>query len=257
MTHPGGDEQPENALTVLREMTSAAQGVRTGTLVVVSASGNLVSHRVWCALVEGELYVAVSPQSPASQSLRDDGRMCLLLDGAGPDDTVTGSAVAAPANDLIKPALQRLATGEPATRRIFHITPLPIAPAEAIEDPADRRLLVQHIFSDLPRSVAGVMARRLRYMTFNEGDVVIQQGTAGDNFFIVVDGEVEVVREDSASGPELLTTLGPGESFGETALLLNTPRTATVRARTPLRVLSLDKRTFDQVVLLSGEEDAR
>jgi CRP-like cAMP-binding protein len=54
----------------------------------------------------------------------------------------------------------------------------------------------------------------------------------------------------------VLTTLGPGESFGEAALLLNTLRTATVRARTPLRVLALDRSTFEQVVLLTGQEDS-
>jgi Cyclic nucleotide-binding domain len=252
-----GGAQPENALSVLQSMSTATQGIRTGTLVVVSNDENLASHRVWCALVDGELFLAVAQASAASQSLRDDGRVCLLLEGAGPDETVTGTAELAPEADLAKPVLVRLAAGAPAARQIFRITPLPVAPADALDDPADRRLMVQHIFSDLPRTIAGVMARRLRYQTFDPGEIVIQQGTEGDNFFIVVDGEVDVVREDTSSDPEVLTTLGPGESFGETALLLNTPRTATVRARTALRVLSLDKHTFDQVVLLSGEEDAR
>jgi CRP-like cAMP-binding protein len=100
------------------------------------------------------------------------------------------------------------------------------------------------------------MAHRLRYLSFEAGQTVIQQGSKGDQFFIVVDGEVDVIEEHAGEPGKLLTTLGPGESFGEAALLLNTPRTATVRARTPLRVLALDKRTFEQVVLLSGESDA-
>ncbi|HEV7215432.1 MAG TPA: cyclic nucleotide-binding domain-containing protein, partial [Chloroflexota bacterium] len=208
---------PENALSVLHGMSAASQGIRTGTLVVVSSTKELVSYRVWCALVDGELFLAVAQASPASRSLHEDGRVCLLLEGAGPEETVTGAASPASDADLSRPALQRLAAGPPAARQIFRVTPLPVAPLDALEDPADRRLMVQHIFSDLPRTVAGVMARRLRYQMFGPGDIVIQQGTEGDHFFIVVDGEVEVVREDAHSGAELLTTLGPGESFGETA----------------------------------------
>jgi CRP-like cAMP-binding protein len=95
----------------------------------------------------------------------------------------------------------------------------------------------------------------LRYETFDAGEIVIKQGAAADRFFIVVEGEVDVLEERDA-GVRPVSVLGPGESFGEGALLLNTTRTATVRARTPLRVLSLDRHTFQQVLLLITEADA-
>ena len=59
------------------------------------------------------------------------------------------------------------------------------------------------------------------------GDVVIRQGDEGDNFYVVDDGQFEVfVNEKKA------VEIGPGGSFGELALMYNTPRAATVKALT-------------------------
>src|SRR5579871_1811530 len=231
---------PEGPLSVLAEMSASVQGVRTGTLVAVSPDGAPLPQRVWCAEVAGVLYLAVPPGSPAARHLTDDGRVCLLLGGGdSEEETVTGRADPVPTSDESEPALAKLAGRASTARKLFRVTPTPLAPPEAMEDPSDRRLLVQHMFSDLPRTVARAMAHRLRYSAFEAGEVIVRQGSKGDNFFIVVDGEVDVVEERPGEPERLLTTLGPGESFGETALLLNTPRTATVRARTPLRVLTL------------------
>jgi hypothetical protein len=252
--HAGGMDGP---LSVLAETNTLEQGVRTGTLVAVSPDGAPLPQRVWCADVNGTLYLAVQPGSPASRHLADDGRVCLLLGGGETEEeTITGHAEPVGLKEDGDPVLARLAGSASIPRRLFRVTPAPLAPPEAVEDPSDRRLLVQHMFSDLPRTVARAMAHRLRYQAFEAGDVVIRQGSKGDQFFIVVDGEVDVVEEHPGGAEHFLTTLGPGESFGEAALLLNTPRTATVRARTPLRVLALDKHTFEQVVLLSSESDA-
>lgn len=248
---------PDGPLTVLAEMSATAQGVRTGTLVAVSPDGAPLPQRVWCAEVHGVLYLAVQPGSPAARHLAEDGRVCLLLGGGEvEEETITGHADPVADRDIDQPALARLVGRASTARKLYRVSPTPLAPPEALEDPSDRRLLVQHMFSDLPRTVARAMAHRLRYQAYNVGDVVVRQGGKGDNFFIVVDGEVDVIEEGPEGREQLLTTLGPGESFGEAALLLNTPRTATVRARTALRVLTLDKHTFEQVVLLSGESDA-
>lgn len=254
---PSPPAGPEGPLTVLADMNATVQGVRTGTLVAVSPDGAPLPQRVWCAEVDGVLYLAVPPGSPAARHLLDDGRVCLLLGGGeSEEETITGRADPVTVKDDSNQVLARLAGRASTTRRLFQVTQTPLAPPEAMEDPSDRRLLVQHMFSDLPRTVARAMAHRLRYQAFNAGDVVVRQGSKGDQFFIVVDGEVDVVEERPGDAEHLLVTLGPGESFGEAALLLNTPRTATVRARTPLRVLALDKHTFEQVVMLSSESDA-
>jgi cAMP-dependent protein kinase regulator len=75
------------------------------------------------------------------------------------------------------------------------------------------------------------------------GDVVIRQGDPGDAFYVIGSGQAEVTRNGAH-----IVTLGPGEHFGELALLNDAPRNATVTAQTPLRVFRLDRDGFDAVV---------
>src|SRR5207253_2278643 len=73
------------------------------------------------------------------------------------------------------------------------------------------------------------------------------QGAPADKFFIVVEGEVEVVREDEGE-PRRLATLGAGQFFGEIAILRDMPRTATVKAVRETTLLSMDRDTFQGLV---------
>ncbi len=74
---------------------------------------------------------------------------------------------------------------------------------------------------------------------FEPGQEVFHQGDVGDRIYIVLAGKVEIVRDGRA-----IATLGRGEFFGETALLLKTQRNATVRCVEPLDLLALPKREF-------------
>ena len=80
-------------------------------------------------------------------------------------------------------------------------------------------------------------------MSVAPGEVVIEQGAPGDAFYALGAGQVDVVRDE-----DVVTTLGPGEHFGEVALLTDAPRNATVIAHTPGRVFRLDREGFAQVV---------
>jgi CRP-like cAMP-binding protein len=75
------------------------------------------------------------------------------------------------------------------------------------------------------------------------GETIIEQGDEGDAFYAIRAGQVEVVRDD-----ELVRTMGPGSHFGEIALLMDVPRTATVVARTPARVFRLPRAGFERAV---------
>ncbi|MGI8793723.1 MAG: cyclic nucleotide-binding domain-containing protein [Acidimicrobiales bacterium] len=86
-----------------------------------------------------------------------------------------------------------------------------------------------------------------RAATTRKGQILVREGERGDEVFVVARGEVEVVRGDgSAVTP--LARLGPGRYFGETAVLHDVPRTATVRATTAGEVLVIDGERFRVVV---------
>jgi predicted MFS family arabinose efflux permease len=90
------------------------------------------------------------------------------------------------------------------------------------------------IFAPLPASTLERLAWALRPVAVEAGTEVVRAGEAGDDFYLVDEGEAEVLGR----------TLGPGEGFGEIALLRDVPRTATVRAVTPLRLYALDRERF-------------
>jgi len=78
----------------------------------------------------------------------------------------------------------------------------------------------------------------------------VRQGAPADKFFIIVDGEVEVVHEaEGAEHP--LATLGRGQFFGEIAILRDMPRMATVRARRATTLFAMDSEVFRSLVAQS------
>jgi NADH:ubiquinone reductase (H+-translocating) len=78
---------------------------------------------------------------------------------------------------------------------------------------------------------------------YEPGETVFAEGDTGDSLFMILAGRVEVSKRFDA-GPRVVRTLGPGEYFGEMALLGRHPRTATTRALTPLDVLVLPGSDF-------------
>jgi CRP-like cAMP-binding protein len=75
------------------------------------------------------------------------------------------------------------------------------------------------------------------------GAVVVEEGKAGEDFYVIVDGQVEIVQRG-----EVVNTLGPGQFFGEVALIGHAQRNATVRAATPVRLLALPARSFRSLI---------
>ena len=74
-------------------------------------------------------------------------------------------------------------------------------------------------------------------LEFAEGDTVLRQGDTGAAFWVILRGEVEVVLRSADEADHSLLRLGPGESFGELAILRSAPVAADVVALAPLRVL--------------------
>jgi len=102
-----------------------------------------------------------------------------------------------------------------------------------------------------PRDLAHVRTRqtdRVSHAHYQPGDVIIAQGDPAVNFYVIEEGEVEVVRSTAKDAHgEVVAVLGAGSFFGEKALLDNEARVATVRARTAVEVLVIGKNVFTQM----------
>ena len=92
--------------------------------------------------------------------------------------------------------------------------------------------------------------------TFKVGEVIFREGEPGHTMFVVRAGEVRISKH-VRGGERTLATLGPGEFFGEMAVLSGRPRTATATAATPLTVLELDEKRFEAMIHSQGEIAAR
>jgi CRP/FNR family transcriptional regulator len=85
------------------------------------------------------------------------------------------------------------------------------------------------LFSGLDKKELNQIASSMRERRFKAGDTVTQEGAGGAGFFVVEEGEADVMVGDEKRG-----SIGPGDYFGEIALLNESPRTATLTARTDM-----------------------
>jgi hypothetical protein len=110
--------------------------------------------------------------------------------------------------------------------------------------PAELDLIVRSpIFASLPAPALERLASQLQPITVPAGATVVRQGDHGDRFYVVESGRLRVTV-DGSPGREL----GPGDSFGEIALLRDVPRTATVEAETEVRLQALEREDFLEAV---------
>lgn len=99
------------------------------------------------------------------------------------------------------------------------------------------------LLSSLSRKELAKVAKVTDELELPEGRELIAQGSAGHECYVIVEGEASVVIDGNE-----VATLGPGDHFGELALLDGGPRTATVVAASPIRVLVIGQREFAGVL---------
>jgi MFS family permease len=179
-----------------------------------------------------------------------------LLQRIVPDDVLTrvlgvvwGLAMGGVAlGSIIAPAVVRLAGPRVALVAVGAILPLLALLAWRRLVEIDRRApgptaelaLIDSVPMLTPLSLAAKehLATTLVAFSAAPGEVVIREGDRGDRFYIVAAGELEVVSEG------LRVTAGPGDHFGEIALLRDVPRTATVRALADSQLYALERTDF-------------
>lgn len=79
--------------------------------------------------------------------------------------------------------------------------------------------------------------------TYQSGEIIVREGDPGNCMFVIQEGEVEVIRVINGE-VHRLNVLEAGDFFGEAAIFEKEARNATVRALTPTRLLTVDKKTF-------------
>jgi CRP-like cAMP-binding protein len=112
------------------------------------------------------------------------------------------------------------------------------------------------LFAGMGSAELDRLASKVLVTRYSAGDIIVEQGTEGDRFFVIVEGCVEVVRADEHGGETVLAELGAGEFFGEMALLDRAPRSATVRALSPVETFTLRADEF-RGMLEQGQTDER
>ena len=100
------------------------------------------------------------------------------------------------------------------------------------------------LLAELPGETLAKLAAQMRREKLAPGQGVVVEGEQAERFYVVLDGMLSVSQ--SALGPRRV--LVPGDYFGEVALAMDIPRTATVRALTPATVASCDRATFDEFI---------
>jgi ABC-type bacteriocin/lantibiotic exporter with double-glycine peptidase domain/CRP-like cAMP-binding protein len=99
----------------------------------------------------------------------------------------------------------------------------------------------------LPEAVREIVATSFTPLEFEFGETVVSAGDPADGYYLVIEGQARALVEGNEGTEVSLNLLGPGDGFGEVALLEGTPRTATVRAASKLTVLRLDRGIFSAV----------
>ena len=82
------------------------------------------------------------------------------------------------------------------------------------------------------------------HVHFAPGETIFRQGDEGDFVYSIIDGQVEVIRGEPDREAKVINRLGPGEYFGEMALIRHAPRTATVRTLTAVNAVVLSQADF-------------
>ena len=109
------------------------------------------------------------------------------------------------------------------------------------------------LFAELPEADLNRLCAMVEQVKLPAGQVLFEEGSRGDRAYVIESGELEVIK-DSGGRPVLLDLRRAGDVIGEIALLEDTPRTATLRARTDSSLLAINQEQFD--ILVNGSPTA-
>ncbi len=260
------DSVPEQVLDYLAEQgtltlaTASAAGIPRATTYLYVNDGQVLYFWARRSTVSSRHIEQNSVVSFAIDEYAEDLNKTRGVQGMGECSVVLDGETIARVADLFGRKFPSLSPGNTMSISFFRIAPTELqfidnASAEVTtvkgEFGADfHRERAYSVFTDLPALTSESISVKLQTTSAEPGAVIARQGGPADKFFIIVDGAVEVVREEGEAS-ETVATLGAGEFFGEMAVLQDKPRSSTLRATEASTLLALDRTTFRDLVAQS------
>jgi len=195
------------------ERARAFYVIRSGHVAIETEHPETGDTNVLRKLHRGESFgeLGLLGSTPRSATARADGEVELFEVDEGTFDRLLADSIDAPAFGLTLQAM-----------------------AELREHPTFRHLASEAL---------GELIDHGAWLTVSAGEAIVKQGEPGDAFYAIRSGRVDVIRDGLP-----VTRLGPGDHFGEVALLNDEPRNASVVAHTPVRAFQLSREGFDRVI---------
>lgn len=131
-------------------------------------------------------------------------------------------------------------TEEQATSYVKKVIPKDYKTMAALQKAIQKNILFSHLDEDERNDIFDAMFTSKA----NAGDVIIQQGDEGDNFYVVDSGEVDIYVNNEYTG-----SISESGSFGELALIYGTPRAATIKAKTDVKLWAIDRDSYRRILM--------
>jgi CRP-like cAMP-binding protein len=208
--------------------------------------------------VTEELASLIAAQQQTDQEARRRLREASLAPSGAPDEG--GAAATVPASSVGAAQPPAVAPTEQDEEEIVVLEEEASLPPEAPSGPAHgpedippeqarRERDAGRFFAAFPRPALEELLSSTEVISYEENQVIVNEGDPGTSMFLIVEGHVEVSTRDTAGRPLALARLGPGEFFGEVAMLTGRPRTATVVAVDRVTVIETSKVEIDRLVV--------
>ncbi|MFI5168131.1 MAG: cyclic nucleotide-binding domain-containing protein [Thermoanaerobaculales bacterium] len=122
-----------------------------------------------------------------------------------------------------------------------------LPPPSAEQQQAEKERAASQFFTAFPAGALEQLLATTSLRIFREGATIMREGEPGSSLFLIDEGTVEVQTTDQAGQLLVLAKLGPGDFFGEVAVLSGKPRTATIIARSAVSAIEITRATLDRV----------
>lgn len=109
-------------------------------------------------------------------------------------------------------------------------------------------LVSSRLFGDLDAEERAEVVRIMEIQRLQKGEEIFHEGDPGDAWYVVFEGQVEVVVATSSGGERQVSSLEPGACFGEMAMLDGAERSATVRASGPITIFRFRRKHFEELL---------